>query len=324
MAMIGWRPFPPGPSRFEQIMRIVLLSKNPRLYSTRHLVQAAEAAGHEMLVIDPLECALVLGGDGPDILYRGEPLRDVDVVLPRIGTNITEYGVAVVAQFGMMGIPVVNDASAIMRSRDKLRCLQLLARKGIDIPRTVIARNPRNVERAIEMVDGTPVILKLLQGTQGVGVMIAESRQAVESVLDTLWGLGQNILIQQFVAESKGRDIRALVLGDRVVAAMERRAKMGEFRSNIHRGGLGEVVKLDSRYTRAAVEATRVVGLQIAGVDMLVGKDGPKVMEINSSPGFEGLEKATGKNIARAVVDFAVEYARPVVRPYSGRALARR
>ncbi|HVO31613.1 MAG TPA: 30S ribosomal protein S6--L-glutamate ligase [bacterium] len=305
-------------------MRIVLLSKNPKLYSTRRMVEAATAAGHEMLVVDPFECALVLGGDGPDVLYRGEPLRDVDVVLPRIGTNITEYGVAVVAQFGMMGIPVVNDASAIMRSRDKLRCLQLLARKGIDIPKTVIARNPRNVERAIEMVDGTPVILKLLQGTQGVGVMIAESRQAVESVLDTLWGLGQNILIQQFVSESKGRDIRALVLGDKVVCAMERRAKMGEFRSNIHRGGYGEIVKLDARYSRAAIEATRVVGLQIAGVDMLVGKDGPKVMEINSSPGFEGLEKATGKDVARMLVDFAAEYARPVVRPYSGRAVARR
>ena len=305
-------------------MRIVLLSKNPKLYSTRRLVEAAGQAGHEMLVVDPLECSLVLGGDGPDILYRGDPLRDVDVVLPRIGTNITEYGVAVVAQFGMMGIPVVNDASAIMRSRDKLRCLQLLARKGIDIPKTVVARHPRSVPKAIEVVDGTPVILKLLQGTQGVGVMIAESRQAVESVLDTLWGLGQNILIQQFVAESKGRDIRALVMGDKVVCAMERRARMGEFRSNIHRGGYGEIVKLDARYTRAAVEATRVVGLQIAGVDMLVGKDGPKVMEINSSPGFEGLEKATGRDVARMFVDFTAEYARPVVRPYSARASARR
>jgi ribosomal protein S6--L-glutamate ligase len=304
-------------------MHIVLLSKSARLYSTRRLMEAAAALGHDMLVVDPLECALVLGGDGPDVLFRGEPLRDIDVVLPRIGTNITEYGVAVVAQFGMMGIPVVNDASAIMRSRDKLRCLQLLARKGIDIPKTVIARNPKNIERAIEMVDGTPVILKLLQGTQGVGVMIAESRQAVESVLDTLWGLGQNILIQQFVAESKGRDIRALVLGEKVVCAMERRARMGEFRSNIHRGGYGEIVKLDARYTRAAVEATRVVGLQIAGVDMLVGKDGPKVMEINSSPGFEGLEKATGRDVAKILVEFTAEYARPVVRPYHGRAVAR-
>lgn len=305
-------------------MRIVLLSKNAKLYSTRRLVEAAQEAGHEILVIDPLDCSLALGGEGPDILFRGEPLRDVDVVLPRIGTNITEYGVAVVAQFGMMGIPVVNDASAIMRSRDKLRCLQLLARKGIDIPKTVVARNPRNIAKAIELVDGTPVILKLLQGTQGVGVMIAESRQAVESVLDTLWGLGQNILIQQFVAESKGRDIRALVLGDRVVAAMERRARTGEFRSNIHRGGEGEIVKLDARYTRAAVEATRVVGLQIAGVDMLVSKDGPKVMEINSSPGFEGLEKATHRDVARLVIDFTAEFARPVVRPYAGRAVARR
>jgi len=303
-------------------MRIVLLSKNTRLYSTRRLVEAAGGAGHEMMVVDPLECTLVLGGEGPDVIWRGSPLRDVDVVLPRIGTNITEYGVAVVAQFGMMGIPVVNDASAIMRSRDKLRCLQLLARKGIDIPKTVVARSPKEIAKAIDLVDGTPVILKLLQGTQGVGVMIAESRQAVESVLDTLWGLGQNILIQQFVAESKGRDIRALVLGDRVVAAMERRARMGEFRSNIHRGGYGEIVKLDARYTRAAVEATRVVGLQIAGVDMLVGKDGPKVMEINSSPGFEGLERATGRDVARMLVDFTADFARPVVRPY--RAVARR
>ncbi len=299
-------------------MRILLLSKNPKLYSTRRLYEAAVAAGHEMLVVDPLECYLVLGGEGPDVVYRGEPLRDVDVVLPRIGTNITEYGVAVVAQFGMMGVPVVNDASSIMRSRDKLRCLQLLARKGIDIPKTVVARNPRNIGVALEMVDGTPVILKLLQGTQGVGVMIAESRQAVESVLDTLWGLGQNILIQQFVAESKGRDIRALVLGDKVVCAMERRAKMGEFRSNIHRGGFGEIVKLDPRYTRAAVEATRVVGLQIAGVDMLVSREGPKVMEINSSPGFEGMERATGRDVARALIDFTAEFARPVVRPYTG------
>lgn len=304
-------------------MRIVLLSKNAKLYSTRRLVEAARNLGHEMQVIDPLELSLVLVGEGPDLLWRGEPLRDVDVVLPRIGTNITEYGVAIVAQFGMMGIPVVNDASAIMRSRDKLRCLQLLARKGIDIPRTVVARNPRNVQKAIELVDGPPVILKMLQGTQGVGVMIAESRQAVESVLDTLWGLGQNILIQQFVAESKGRDVRALVLGDRVVCAMERRARTGEFRSNVHRGGFGTPVKLDAKYTRAAVEATRVVGLQIAGVDMLVTKSGPKVMEINSSPGFEGLERATGQDVATAIVQFTAAYARPVVRPLGGRAYAR-
>jgi ribosomal protein S6--L-glutamate ligase len=297
-------------------LKICILSRKRTLYTTRRLVEAAREIGHETLVVDPLACHLVVGHRFNTLYHRSgrKRLDDVDVVIPRIGASITEYGLAAVNQFDMMGIPLVNNSLPISRSRDKLRCLQLLSRHDIDIPRTVMARSPDQIERAIDLVGGCPVVLKLLQGTQGVGVLLAETPQQVESLLDTFWGLNQNILIQEFVRESAGRDVRALVVGGRVVAAMRRTAKLGEFRSNIHRGGEGTPVELDSEFARVAVEATAIVGLQIAGVDMLEARDGPKVIELNSSPGFEGLEQATGMDVASLMVRYAVDYARQKMR----------
>jgi ribosomal protein S6--L-glutamate ligase len=297
-------------------LKICILSRKRSLYTTRRLLEAARALGHEALVVDPLACHLVVSHRFNTLYHKSgrKRLDDVDVVIPRIGASITEYGLAAVNQFDMMGIPLVNNSLPIARSRDKLRCLQLLSRHDIDIPRTVMARSPDQIERAIDLVGGCPVVLKLLQGTQGVGVLLAETPQQVESLLDTFWGLNQNILIQEFIRESAGRDVRALVVGGRVVAAMRRTAKMGEFRSNIHRGGEGAPVDLDSEFARVAVEATAIVGLQIAGVDMLEARGGPKVIELNSSPGFEGLEEATGMDVAGLILRYAVDYARQKMR----------
>ena len=291
-------------------MRIVILSRKRTLYSTHRLIEVAETMGHTVQVMDPLKCNLVIDRNKPTMFHAREEVTDVDVVMPRIGATITDFGLAVVNHFDMMGVPVVNSATSIARTRDKLRCLQLLTRHDIDIPRTVMFRNPNHLLGALERVGGVPVILKLLQGTQGIGVMIAETRESVESVIETMWGLGQNILIQEFVHESKGRDVRALVVGRRVIAAMRRKARVGEFRSNIHRGGLGALVELDDVSQHAAVEATRVMGLEVAGVDLLESARGPKVMEINSSPGFEALERATGQDIARVMIEHAAAFSR--------------
>jgi ribosomal protein S6--L-glutamate ligase len=293
-------------------LRIALLSRKRSLYSTSRLIEATRAMGHEPVVLDPMRCFLVLGRRSPEVYYGAadRPLPRMDLVIPRIGASITEHGLAVVNQFDMAGIPIVNNSQPIARSRDKLRCFQLLTRKDINMPRTVVAREPHQIGPALAAVGGPPVVLKLIQGTQGIGVILAETEQAVQSVLDTLWSLGQTILIQEFVAESEGRDVRALVVGNRVVAAMRRQARFGEFRSNIHRGGGGTVVELNEEYKRAALQATQVMGLQLAGVDLLESHEGPKVMEINSSPGFEGLEKATGMDIAGAIMGYAVRYAR--------------
>src|SRR5512142_131880 len=291
---------------------IVILSRNAKLHSTRRLVQAAKALGHAPRVLDTLRCNMVLGRDRPRIFYRGDEIlaTDVHVVIPRIGASITGYGLSVVNQFDMMGVPVLNNAVPIQRSRDKLRALQLLSRFGIDIPRTVMCRYRDEVEEAVHMVGGLPCIIKLIQGSQGVGVMIANTADEVAGMLDTLWTLGQEILLQELVAESRGRDVRALVVGDRVVAAMRRTARAGDFRSNIHRGGVAEAVTLDREYAEAAVKAARVMGLEVAGVDMLEARTGPMIMEVNSSPGFEGLEAATGLDIATLYVAHAVELAR--------------
>jgi ribosomal protein S6--L-glutamate ligase len=290
---------------------VVILSRNRKLYSTRRLVEAAKALGHRPRVLDTLRCDMVVARDQARIVYRGEELAadDVHVVIPRIGASITGYGLAVVNQLDLMGVAVLNAAVPIARSRDKLRALQLLARFGIDIPRTVMCRFRDEVEGAVAMVGGLPCIIKLIQGTQGVGVMIANTEAEVSSMLDTLWTLGQEILLQELVAESRGRDVRALVVGDRVVAAMRRTARAGEFRSNIHRGGVAEAVTLPREYAEAAVKAARVMGLEVAGVDMLEARTGPKIMEVNSSPGFEGLEAATGVDIATRYVQHAVEFA---------------
>jgi len=297
-----------GRARPERL-RIAVLSRNRKLYSTRRLVEAAKALGHRPFVFDTLHCNMVLSREKPEMFYRGEEMPRLDVVVPRIGASITHYGLAVVNQFDMMGVPVLANSIPIARSRDKLRALQVLSRFGIDIPRTAMCRYREEVPQAVEMVGGLPCIIKLIQGTQGVGVMIASTMEEVRGMLDTFWNLGQEILLQEFVSESKGRDVRAFVVGDRVVAAMRRRARTGEFRSNIHRGGTGRSVKLSRDQAEVAVKAARVIGLEVAGVDMLESRSGPKIMEVNSSPGFEGLERVTRVDIARLYVEHAAEFA---------------
>jgi ribosomal protein S6--L-glutamate ligase len=288
---------------------LVLLSRKRSLYSTSRLVQASRARGHRALVLDTLRCNLVLEPGRARMTFRGVEVRGIDAVLPRIGASVTHYGLAVVNHFQMMGVPVVNDASGIAQSRDKLRCLQVLAARGIDVPRTVMARDRKNIRALLEEVGGLPAIIKLLRGTQGVGVMIARSLPEVQGILETFSALDQDIVLQEFVAESRGRDVRALVVGDKVVGAMRRQARRGEFRSNIHRGGSGQPVELPAAWAKAALKAARVVGLSVCGVDMLETEAGPKVMEINSSPGFEGLEKATGLDVAGAIIEYAASVA---------------
>ncbi len=300
----------PRRKRREGRLTIAILSRNRKLYSTRRLVEAGKAQGHRVKVLDTLRCNLVLARERPRIFYRGEEVTGLHVVIPRIGASITGYGLSVVNQFDMMGVPVLNNSIPIARSRDKLRALQLLSRFGIDIPRTVMCRYRDEVPLAVEQVGGLPCIMKLIQGTQGVGVLIASSMTEVEGMLDTLWHLGQEILLQELIEESRGKDLRALVIGDRVVAAMRRTAREGEFRSNIHRGGEAQALELAPGYGDAAVKAARVIGLEVAGVDMLESRGGPKIMEVNSSPGFEGLEQATGVDIASLYIAHAVEFAR--------------
>lgn len=290
-------------------MKLAILSRKRDIYSTRRLLQAVSAHGHEAMVLDPLKCKILLETGVHQVYYRGEPVIDADVVLPRIGTSVTEYGLAVVRQFELMGVPLVNDSLSIAQSRDKLRCLQLMAEEDIAIPKTFLCRSPRHVKKAIELVGGMPVILKLQQGTQGVGVILADSYQSAESTLDTLWSLGQNILIQEYIGEAAGSDIRVLVIGGRVVAAMKRVAQAGDFRANIHRGATGMSVKLTAEQERIALRAVKILGLSIAGVDLLEGKERPLLLEVNSSPGFQGLEKATGLDIAGEIVRHVIAVA---------------
>jgi ribosomal protein S6--L-glutamate ligase len=289
-------------------MRLLVLSRNVSLYSTSRLVLAARSRGHEVTVGDPLDFRIVVRRGHPSMYLGTREVPHVDLVLPRIGASITNYGLAVVRQFDMMGVPVLNTAVAIARSRDKLRAMQLLTKRDIDVPTTVCARSPESVEAALKLVGGVPAIVKLQQGAQGIGTMIAETSQAVTSLLETLWAMGQDIVLQEYIAESKGRDLRAIVVGGRVVASMRRQAKRGEFRSNLHRGGLGVRVDLDKRYIQAAVAATKVMGLEIAGVDMLESKTGPKILEINSSPGLEGIERASGVDVAGAIIAHAEKF----------------
>jgi ribosomal protein S6--L-glutamate ligase len=284
-------------------MRIAILSRQPELYSTRALAGAARARGHEVRVLDTLLFDICIRRRKPELLYRGEPVGPVDAVIPRIGASITFYGLAVVRQFEMMGVYCLNESQAIARSRDKLRSLQLLCRHDVGVPPTVFTRQAEHVRDCIELVDGPPVVVKLLQGTQGIGVVLAESERAASSVIEAFHGLDQNILIQKFIAESKGADIRALVVGRKVVAAMRRQAVSGEFRSNLHRGGSATKVRLPPEYRRTALAAARVLGLRLAGVDMLASRDGPMIMEVNSSPGLEGIEKATSVDVAVAVIE---------------------
>ena len=302
-----------GPSRRAASARpaLLILSRNPKLYTTRRLVAAARALALQPRVLDTLRCDLLLERDRPRLFHRGVEIEPaaVRVVIPRIGASITGYGLSVLHQFELMGVPVLNSAVGIGRSRDKLRALQLLARAGLSIPRTALCRYRDEVPAAVELVGGLPCIIKLVRGAQGVGVMIASTMAEVTGLLDTLWTLGQEILIQELVKESRGRDVRALVIGDQVVAAMRRTARAGEFRSNIHRGGAATRLELPADYTRAAIQAARVVGLEVAGVDLLEAKEGPMIMEVNSSPGFEALERATGLDIATRYVEHAAAFA---------------
>ncbi|MGP1271849.1 MAG: 30S ribosomal protein S6--L-glutamate ligase [Phycisphaerales bacterium] len=288
-------------------MKLAVLSRAPRAYSTKRLVEAARQRGLKPRVLDTLKFSMSLEHGEPDLYYNGKRLSHYDAVIPRIGASITYFGCAVVRQFQQMDTFCINGNLAIANSRDKLKSLQILSRHDIGIPATAFARDRKDVMPAIERVGGAPVIIKLLEGTQGVGVILADTNKVAEAIIETLQSARQNVLIQKFVAESKGKDIRALVVGDRVVAAMRRTAQGQEFRSNVHRGGLAEPIELSPAYERTAIRSAQIMGLRMAGVDMLEGADGPQVMEVNSSPGFEGIESATGIDVAGAVIDYIRE-----------------
>jgi ribosomal protein S6--L-glutamate ligase len=293
------------------IMKIGILSRNKRLYSTGRLVEAAAARGHEVHVLDTLKCYMDINSAKPMIYYKGAPLEGYDAVIPRIGASITEYGTAVIRQFEMMGVYCLTESIPLGRSRDKLRALQLLSRKGMGMPVTGFAHDVENGRQLIKMVGGAPVVLKLLEGTQGRGVVLAETYKAAESVIDAFIELGADFLVQEFIKEAGGSDVRAFVIGRRVVAAMERSAADGEFRSNLHRGGSALGTKLSPEERRTAVKAAQTMGLSVAGVDILRSSRGPLIMEVNSSPGLRGIEEASGKDIAGRIIDFVEEHARP-------------
>jgi ribosomal protein S6--L-glutamate ligase len=285
-------------------MKFCILSRSPRCYSTRRLVEAARSRGHEASVLDTLKFAISCDKASPELYYKSKPLGHYDGAIPRVGASITFYGTSVVRQFEQMDVFCANSATGIANSRDKLRSTQILSRYDIGIPPTEFVRDKSDVLPAIERVGGAPVIIKLLEGTQGVGVILADSVKVAQAIIETLQSTKQNVLIQRFVKESKGRDIRALVVGDRVVAAMRRVAQGDEFRSNVHRGGSVEPVELDPAFEEAAVRSAQIMGLKVAGVDMLEGNDGPQVMEVNSSPGLEGIETATKLDVAGAIIDY--------------------
>lgn len=293
-------------------MKIALLSRNRRLYSTRRLIEAAEARGHSVQVIDVLRCYMNIAPRHPEIHYRGRRLGVFDAVIPRIGASVTFYGTAVVRQFEMMGVYSLNESVAITRARDKLRALQLLARKGIGMPRSGFAHAPDDTRDLIQLVGGAPMVIKLIEGTQGQGVVLAETDEAAASVIDAFRGLDAYFLAQEFISESRGTDIRCFVIGNKVVAAMQRTARAGEFRSNLHRGGTAQAVKITPAERRTAVRAARIMGLNVAGVDILRSREGPAVMEVNSSPGLEGIEAATGVDIAAQIIEFIEQHRTPV------------
>lgn len=291
-------------------MKIAILSRNAKLYSTRRLVEAAEAKGHEVHVLDVLRCYMNITSMKPEVHYKGENLTGYDAVIPRIGASVTFYGTAVLRQFEMMGVYPLNESVAISRSRDKLRALQLLSRKGIGLPVTGFAHRPDDVDDLIKMVGGAPLVIKLLEGTQGIGVVLAETQSAAESVIEAFMGMKANILVQEFIKEAGGADIRCFVVGDKVVAAMKRQGKEGEFRSNLHRGGSANLIRITPEERSTAVRAAKTMGLNVCGVDLLRSNHGAVVMEVNSSPGLEGIETATGKDIATQVIDFVEKNAK--------------
>ena len=294
-------------------MKIAILSRSPRIYSTKRLQEACVKRGHEVRVLDHVRCFMDITSDHPSIHYRDEEFQaeHFNAVIPRIGASVTFYGTAVVRQFEMMRVYCVNESVAITRSRDKLRSLQLLARRGVGIPVTAFANSPDDVEGLIREVGGPPLVVKLLEGTQGVGVVLAETRNAAKSVIQGFMGLSANILVQEYIKEAGGSDIRCFVVGGRVIAAMRRQAPEGEFRSNLHRGGTAEVVKLTPKERATAVNAAKVMGLNVCGVDLLRSDRGPLIMEVNSSPGLRGIEEATGIDVADKIIAFIEKEARP-------------
>jgi len=285
-------------------MRIAIMSRSKRIYSTRRLMEACEQRDHEVHVVDTTRCYMNIASHRPTIHYRGDLLEPFDAVIPRIGASITFYGTAVLRQFEMIGTFPLNESVAVTRSRDKLRSLQLLARRGIGLPVTGFARAPDDIGDLIEMVGGAPLVAKLLEGTQGIGVVLCETRKAAESVVEAFMGLNVSIMIQEYIKEAGGADIRCFVVGDKVVAAIKRQAQPGEFRSNLHRGGTASLIKITPEERSTAVRAARIMGLNVAGVDLLRSNHGPLVMEVNSSPGLEGIESATGKDVAGLIIDF--------------------
>lgn len=292
-------------------MRIAILSRNPKLYSTRRLKEAGIEKGHEVDIIDTMHCYMDITSAKPSVRYKGKRLPFYDAVIPRIGASVSFYGTSVVRQFEMMGTYSINESVAISRSRDKLRSLQLLSRKGIGMPRTGFAHHPDKIDDLIKNVGGAPVVIKLLEGTQGIGVVLADTQKAAESIIEAFMGLNASILVQEYIKEAGGSDIRCFVVGDKVVAAMKRQAAPGEFRSNLHRGGSASLTRLSPEERKTAVAAAKTMGLNCCGVDILRSNHGPVVMEVNSSPGLEGIETATKKDVAGMIIDFIVKSAKP-------------
>lgn len=292
-------------------MKICILSRNINIYSTKRLAETAIERGHEVDVINHLHCYMNISANNPEIHYHGKPLPKYDAVIPRIGASVTFYGMAVVRQFEMMGVYVLNESQGIGRSRDKLRSLQLLSSQGINMPVTGFAHNPDSTQDLLKLTGGTPVVLKLLEGTQGKGVVLAETKKAAESVIDAFRGLKSNFLVQEYIKEAGGADIRLFVIGKEVVATMMRKGREGEFRSNLHRGGSASLITVTEKEKKMAIDSARILGLKVAGVDILRSGKGPLIMEVNSSPGLEGIEKITGKNLAKEIICYIEKHARP-------------
>ncbi|WP_375562880.1 30S ribosomal protein S6--L-glutamate ligase [Bernardetia sp. OM2101] len=285
-------------------MKLAILSANKNLYSTQRIIEAGEKKGHEMIVVDHTKCDLVIQKKKPSVIYKGEELSDIEGVIPRIGASVTFFGTAVVRQFEMMKIFTATESQALVRSRDKLRSLQILARAGLDLPKTVFSNYSRDVTSVVDKAGGAPLVIKLLEGTQGLGVVLADNRNTAESMLEAFNGLKARVIVQEFIKEAGGADIRVFIVDGVVVGAMKRQGKEGEFRSNLHRGGSANIIELTDQEENAALKAAKVLGLGVAGVDMLQSSRGPLILEVNSSPGLEGIEKATGKDIATDIIKY--------------------
>ncbi|MFY0600099.1 MAG: 30S ribosomal protein S6--L-glutamate ligase [Cyclobacteriaceae bacterium] len=285
-------------------MKIAVLSRNPNLYSTKRLVEAIKQKGHEGVILDHMKCDIIMDGKGPVVYYEGGPLVDIDAVIPRIGASVTFYGTAVVRQFEMMKVFSAVESIAITRSRDKLRSLQILSSAGLGMPKTAFTNYSKEENKVLKHVGNAPVIIKLLEGTQGLGVVLAETNKAATSVVEAFESLKTRVIIQEFIAEAGGADIRAFIVNGEIIGAMKRQGKEGEFRSNLHRGGNAQIIKLSRAEKSAALGAAKAMGLAIAGVDMLQSKNGPLILEVNSSPGLEGIEKATGVDIAGKIIEY--------------------